>query len=55
MTLKKMKKSREILEAMLIHEDGEVSHRGFRSYEALVAYKERNKSDKVILQEGTMS
>lgn len=53
MTLKKMKKSRRILKAMVIHEDGEVSHRGFTSYESVVSYRERNKRDKVILEEGT--
>lgn len=53
MTLKKMKKSQDILQAMVIHEDGEVSHRGFTTYDAIVSYRERNKRDKVILEEGT--
>ncbi|ADO83068.1 hypothetical protein Ilyop_1287 [Ilyobacter polytropus DSM 2926] len=55
MTLKKMKKSHEILQAMLIHENGIVSHRGFTSYDEIVAYRERNKNDKVILEVGTES
>jgi len=55
MTLKKMKKSQAILQAMVIHENGQVSHRGFTSYDAIVAYRERNKRDKVILEEGTRS
>ena len=48
-----MKKSQDILQAMVIHEDGEVSHRGFATYDAIVSYRERNKRDKVILEEGT--
>ena len=54
MTLKKMKKSQDILKAMIIHEDGIVSYRGFTTYEAIVSYRERNKRDKVILEEGTI-
>ncbi len=53
MTLKKMKKSQEVLQAMIIHEDGMVSHRGFRFYEDVVDYRNRNKNDKVVLEEGT--
>lgn len=55
MTLKKMKKSQDVLQAMVIHENGVVSHRGFTSYDAVVVYRERNKRDKVILEEGTRS
>jgi len=53
MTLKKMKKTQEVLQAMVIHENGIVSHRGFTSYEAVINYRERNKRDKVVLEEGT--
>ena len=53
MTLKKMKKSQEILQAMVIHENGMVTHRGFRFYEDVLDYRERNKNDKVVLEEGT--
>ncbi|WP_372713431.1 hypothetical protein [Ilyobacter sp.] len=55
MTLKKMNKSHGILQAMLIHENGIVSHRGFTSYDELVAYRKRNKNDKVIIEIGTES
>jgi hypothetical protein len=54
MTLKRMENSEKILKAMLIHEDGAVSYRGFSSYDAVVAYRERNKKDKLILEEGTI-
>ena len=53
MTLKKMKKTQEVLQAMVIHENGIVSHRGFTSYEAVINYRERNKKDKIVLEEGT--
>ena len=54
MTLKRMENSEGILKAMLIHEYGNVSYREFTSYEAIVAYRERNKKDKLILEEGTI-
>ena len=53
MTLKKMKKTQDVLQAMVIHENGIVSHRGFISYIDVVDYRERNKNDKVVLEEGT--
>jgi len=53
MTLKKMNKSQEVLKAIIIHENGMVSHRGFRFYEDVVDYRERNKRDKVVLEDGT--
>ncbi len=53
MTLKKMKKSQDVLKAMVIHENGVVTHRGFTSYDAIVDYRERNKRDRVVLEEGT--
>jgi len=55
MTLRKMKKAQDILETMIIHENGLVSYRGFISYDAIIAYRERNKRDKVIIEKGTIS
>lgn len=53
MTIRKMRKSKRVLEAVIIHENGIVSHRGFNDYEDVVHYRERNKKDKVVLEEGT--
>jgi hypothetical protein len=54
MTARKMNASKDIIEVMLIHENGDVTHRDFRSYESLVAFRERNKAVKVIIKEGTI-
>ncbi|GLI54719.1 hypothetical protein PM10SUCC1_02340 [Propionigenium maris DSM 9537] len=54
MMLKMMKKVNDILQTMIIHENGIVSYRGFLCYEALVSYRERNRRDRVIILDGTM-
>lgn len=54
MMLKMMKKVNNILQTMIIHENGTVSYRGFLCYEALAAYRKRNKGDRVVILEGAM-
>lgn len=54
MMLKMMKKVNNILQTMIIHEDGWVSYRGFITYEAIIAYRERNKRDRVVILEGAI-
>ncbi len=54
MVLKMIKKVNDILQTMIIHENGTVSYRGFLCYEALVAYRKRNRRDRVIIIEGSM-
>ncbi len=54
MVLKMMKKVNDILQTMIIHENGTVSYRGFLCYEALVAYRKRNRRDRVVILEGSM-
>ncbi len=55
MTLAKVGKRNDILETMVIHENGVVSYRGFSSYESLVDYRKKNKKDRVIIKEGSRS
>lgn len=52
MMLKRMKKVNDILQTMIIHEGGWVSYRGFITYEAIIAYRERNQRDRVVILEG---
>ncbi|WP_319370353.1 hypothetical protein [uncultured Ilyobacter sp.] len=52
MTVKRVDELNGLFQAMLIHENGIVSHRGFTSYEEVVSYRERNKYEKVIIQVG---
>ncbi len=52
MMLKMMKRVNRILQTMIIHETGWISYRGFDTYEALTAYRERNKRDRVVILEG---
>lgn len=54
MMLKMMREVNDVLQTMIIHENGSVSYRGFLCYEALLAYRERNRRDRVIILEGVM-